>query len=312
MVERAPVVTPYRDVTLLGMPAPSSGGYTVAQILKCLEQFPLGDTAAGFGPGAVKTLHVMAESMRLAFSSRSVWMGDNDAVRLPLAGLTDPGYLAPRCAQIKVDSRIQNPAPGDPRNFDPAFLKSSASIASVAEEPGGTNTTHFTVIDRSGNVVTYTSTIESTWGSGITVPGYGFLLNNELTDFNSIPTANPGTASYNPGANDIAPGKRPRSSMAPLMVFDDGELVAAYGSPGGSTIINTVVNMTVNLIDHGMSVQQAIDAPRFHTSGREVFVESGFQPSLISGLRALAHAVSSQTEQGSVQAIVIDLNRMPT
>ena len=306
VVEREPVVTSYRDVTLLGMPAPSSGGYTVAQILKCLEQFPMGDTAAGFGPGAVKTLHVMAESMRLAFSSRSVWMGDNDAVPLPLAGLTDPGYLAPRCAQIKVDSRIQNPAPGDPRNFDPAFSKSNASIASVAEEPGGTNTTHFTVIDRSGNVVTYTSTIESTWGSGITVPGYGFLLNNELTDFNSIPTANPGTASYNPGANDIAPGKRPRSSMAPLLVFDDGELVAAYGSPGGSTIINTVVNMTVNLVDHGMSVQQAIDAPRFHTSGREVFVESGFQPSVLSGLRALGHTVSSQAEQGSVQAIVID------
>lgn len=306
IVERSPTVSKYRDVTLLGMPAPSSGGYTVAQILKCIEQFPMGDTAAGFGPGALKTIHVMAESMRLAFSSRNVWMGDADAVPLPLAGLTDPGYLAPRCAQIKVDSRMRNPEPGDPRNFDPAFSKSKATIASVPGEPGGTNTTHFTVMDRSGNVVTYTSTIESTWGSGITVPGYGFLLNNELTDFNSIPTANASSASYNPGANDVAPGKRPRSSMAPVMVFEDGQLVAAYGSPGGSTIINTVVNMTVNLIDHGMSVQEAIDAPRFHTSGGSLFVEAGFQQSVLNGLGALGHTVSNQTEQGSVQAIVID------
>jgi gamma-glutamyltranspeptidase/glutathione hydrolase len=176
----------------------------------------------------------------------------------------------------------------------------------VADEPGGINTTHFTVIDRSGNVVTYTSTIESTWGSGITVPGYGFLLNNELTDFNAVPTANPSAGSYNPGANDIAPGKRPRSSMAPVMVFEDGQLVAAYGSPGGSTIINTVVNMTVNLVDHGMSVQQAIDAPRFHSSGGELLVERGFQQPVLDGLRALGHTVNQQDEQGSVQAIVVD------
>ncbi len=306
VVERNPTVTAYRDLTLLGMPAPSSGGYTVSQILQCIEQFPMGDTAAGFGFGTRNTVHVMAEAMRLAFSSRRVWMGDNDFVRLPLVGLTDPGYLAPRCAQIKVDSRMDDPEPGDPRNFDPGFATTNATIASAADEPGGINTTHFTVIDRSGNVVTYTSTIESTWGSGITVPGYGFLLNNELTDFNAVPTANADNRAYNPGANDIAPGKRPRSSMAPVMVFDDGQLVAAYGSPGGSTIINTVVNMTVNLIDHGMSVQHAIDAPRFHTSGGALFMESGFPQSVLEGLRALGHTVNNQDEQGSVQAIIVD------
>ena len=177
----------------------------------------------------------------------------------------------------------------------------------MADEPGGINTTHFTVIDRSGNVVTYTSTIESAWGSGITVPGYGFLLNNELSDFNSVPTASPSAQAYNPGANDVAPGKRPRSSMAPMMIFkDDGALVAAYGSPGGSTIINTVVNMTVNLIDHGMSVQQAIDAPRFHTSGGDITVEYGFQQSVLDRLQALGHRVGKQAELGSVQAIVVD------
>jgi gamma-glutamyltranspeptidase/glutathione hydrolase len=309
--ERDPVVSQYRGATILGMPAPSAGGYAVAQILECIEQFPIGNAAAGFGPGALKTLHVMTESMRLAFSSRNAWMGDGDKVQLPLAGLTSPGYLAPRCAQIKTDRRMPTPPPGDPRNFDPAFTQSSALIAGNSYEPAGMDTTHISVIDRDGNVVTYTTSLSSNWGSGITVPGYGFLLNNQLNDFNLVPSAKSSPAAFNPGANDVAPGKRPRSSMAPVMVFKNDKLVAAYGSPGGSAIINAVVNMTVNLIDHNMSVQQAIDAPRFHTYGGPVEVEPGFRQAVLDGFKGLGHSITllsggKPVALGSVQAIVVD------
>jgi gamma-glutamyltranspeptidase/glutathione hydrolase len=305
--ERNPVVSQYRGATILGMPAPSAGGYAVAQILECIEQFPLGNAAAGYGPGSLNTVHVMTESMRLAFSSRNLWMGDGDKVQLPLTGLTAPGYLAPRCAQIKVASRMASAAAGDPRNFDPAFTTSNARIASSVAQPEGLDTTHISVIDRDGNVVAFTTSLSSNWGSGITVPGYGFLLNNQLNDFNTVPTE----TAFNPGANDVAPGKRPRSSMAPTMVFKNGQLVAAYGSPGGSAIINSVVNMTVNLIDHGMSVQQAIDAPRFHTFGGSIEIEPGFDPSVLNGLRALGHSITLSSggqplDLGSVQAIVVD------
>lgn len=309
--EREAVVSEYRGLTINGMPPPSSGGLTVTQILECLEQFDLGNTEAGFGPGAPATLHVMVESMRLAFSSRSVWMGDTDFVNLPIDGLTNADYLAERCSLISADARIADDlvVPGDPRQFDPAFsTPNNAAITAGAEGPVGIDTTHFTVIDADGNVVSWTSTIEGTWGSGMTVPGYGFLLNNELTDFNFVPQAIDTTDDFKPGANDVAAGKRPRSSMAPTLVFRDSSLVAAYGSPGGSTIINSVVNMTVNLFDHGMSVQEAIDAPRISSGGGSVSYE-GFDESATTALTDLGHTLrDAPSVIGSIQAIYIDEN----
>ena len=309
-VERDPVVSDYRGYQIHGMPSPSSGGYTVTQILECLEQFPLGDANAGFGAGAANTLHVMIESMRLAFSSRGVWMGDREFVDLPIAGLTSADYLAPRCAQISADSRIADDAvvPGDPRAFDPAFaVDTPAAISAATDGPAGIDTTHFTVIDANGNVVSWTSTIEGTWGSGITVPGYGFLLNNELTDFNFLPQADANPDDFKPGANDVAPNKRPRSSMAPTLVFTGGNFVAAYGSPGGSTIINSVVNITTNLIDHGMSVQEAIDAPRISSGGGSVSYEEAIPTETRDALTTLGHTLrDSPSVIGSVQAVVVD------
>ena len=312
---REPVVGDYRGITLKGMGPPSSGGQTVLQILKCLEQFPIGDEAAGFGFGATNTLHVMIESMRLAFASRSVWMGDADFVDLPVYGLISDGYLEPRCSSIELGSVIADPIDaGDPRPYDPNFasLGNTLMIAAVPQETEGVNTTHFSIVDRWGNAVSYTSTIEGTWGTGITVPGYGFLLNNEITDFNSAPTANgePEDEDYNPGANDVASFKRPRSSMSPVMLFKDGEFFAGYGSPGGSTIINSVVNMTLNIIDHGMSVQDAIDAPRLSqtSSGGSASHEEGFDEDVLQELRDLGHSVPERTSViGSVQAVVVDL-----
>ncbi|MFK8079921.1 MAG: gamma-glutamyltransferase [Granulosicoccus sp.] len=308
--ERQPVVSKYRGYTINGMPPPSSGGLTVAQILACIEQFPIGREDSGFGEGSVNTLHVMAESMLLAFSSRGVWMGDNDNLPLPIDGLLSPEYLAERCSLINTDARIaeEDVVPGDPRLFDPAFAVNNGSQVGTAEEGEvGIDTTHFTVIDANGLVVSWTSTIEGTWGSGITVPGYGFLLNNELTDFNSVPQANDSEENFAPGANDVAPNKRPRSSMAPTLVLNDGAFVAAYGSPGGSTIINSVVNMTVNLIDHGMTVQEAIDAPRISGGFGTVSYEEGFTEETLAGLRALGHNLRDEPSDGigSVQAVTV-------
>jgi len=308
--ERDPVVSDYRGFTLNGMPAPSSGGLTVTQILKCLEQFPLGSSDGGFGEGAASTYHVMIESMRLAFSSRSVWMGDTDFVDLPIAGLTNADYLASRCAQINTDTRIADDdiEPGDPRQFDPAFSTSEDSnITTAPQSQSGIDTTHFSIIDANGNVVSWTSTIEGTWGSGITVPGYGFLLNNELTDFNFLPQKNDDADDFKPGANDVAPNKRPRSSMSPTLLFKDNNFIAAYGSPGGSTIINSVVNITVNLIDHKMSIQQAIDAPRLSSSGGNIAFEDAIDISVRDTLVQLGHTFrDNPSVLGSVQAVVVD------
>ena len=311
---REPLVGHYRGWTLAAMPPPSSGGLSVLQMLGMLERHPLGDAAQGYGFGSPKTLHLMIEAMRLAFADRAVWIGDDDAVPVPTQGLLHPDYLASRAALIKTDSRMDTPQAGDPLPWGRHAARPSRA---GAESP---HTTHFSVVDRWGNAVSYTSTIEHTWGSGITVPGYGFLLNNELTDFNFAPSADAATG--NPGANDVAPGKRPRSSMAPTMLFRNGRLVAAYGSPGGATIINSVLNVTLNLIDHGMGMQQAIDAPRLsvtHAAGKigceggQDFMQPGFGIAAQDVLRRLGHeglgdsgSDACQARIGSVQAVGID------
>ena len=265
---RQPLSGTYRGTTVVTMPPPSGGGITVLQQLKMLERFPVGDKAQGFGFGDKNTLHVLIEGMRLSFADRNYWEGDADFVKVPTTGLLDAFYLAGRGALVKLDSALGAAAivPGNPLPRD---------AARVADPQEGTHTTHFVVADKEGNIVSYTTTVESLFGSGITVPGYGFILNNEMTDFNWPPTFNLATGDI--GANDVAPYKRPRSSMAPTLLFNkDGKPFAALGSAGGSRIINAVVQITSNLIDHGMSVEQAIDAPRISArAGGTVFCETG-------------------------------------
>jgi gamma-glutamyltranspeptidase/glutathione hydrolase len=306
---REPVTGDYRGFQIVSMPPPSSGGLTVIQILKLLERFPLGDASQGFGFGSTKTLHVMIEAMRLAYADRAVWMGDDDFIDLPSKGLLDDKYVALRSALIDPGARRPEIAPDDPRPFDTAALPAKVELAALAlPDEEGLNTTHFTVVDRDGNIVTYTSTIESAWGTGLMVPGFGFLLNNELTDFNRVPALNPDPEAFDPGANDVAPGKRPRSSMAPTMVFRDGRPLAAFGSPGGSTIIDTVVNVAINLIDHEMPVQEAVDAPRIAQTSANGATrrELGFSEAALAGLAALGHKLRDPAAIGSVQAVVVD------
>ncbi len=312
---RQPIVGDYRGYTMKSMSPPSSGGLTVIQMLKMLERFPMGNASQGFGFGATRTLNVMIEAMRLAFADRAVWMGDEDFVDVPKAGLLDDGYVAMRSALIDPDSRISEALPDDPRPYDTASLTFPVNLASLSAQPDRGHTTHFSVVDKWGNVVSYTTTIEAGWGTGIMVPGYGFLLNNELTDFNFTPRAGtdpPGDLDFDPGANDVAPFKRPRSSMSPSILFKGDKPIAAYGSPGGSTIINSVFQITLNLVDHGMTIQEAIDAPRVSSTtstptGSSISREAGFSEEVIQALEDLGHIFRSPGSIGSVQAVVIDL-----
>ena len=311
---REPVEGKYRGFRIVSMPPPSSGGLTVIYILKLLEQFPIGDAEQGFGFGSTKTMHVMIEAMRLAFADRAVWMGDTDFVDLPVNGIISDAYLATREGLIDADGNRMpdtQAVASDPRPFDFAGEVPKVKLAAInLPDLEGLNTTHYTIIDRDGNIVTYTNTIESGWGTGLMVPGFGFLLNNELTDFNGTPAANPDPNNFNPGANDVAPFKRPRSSMSPTMIFKGRKPVAAFGSPGGSTIIGTVANIAINLIDHEMTVQEAVDAPRVvQTSATGFFAtprrEIGFDLDEIQGLRDRGHNVRTPSVIGSAQTIVV-------
>jgi gamma-glutamyltranspeptidase/glutathione hydrolase len=323
---RAPIEGTYRGYQIKSMAPPSSGALTVIQILKLLERFPLGDASKGFGFGSVNTLNVMADSMRLAFADRGVWMADADFVPVPTKGLINDTYLAGRGAAITPGTRLLQPglpAPqngtllsGDPRQYETAGLAPGVRLAVAEPGPGTENgTTHFSVIDKWGNVVSYTNTIESGYGIGVfagykradgSFRNHGFLLNNELTDFNTTPSTNPWTGSD--GYNDVQPNKRPRSSMAPTMLFTpEGKPMLAYGSPGGATIINSVVNITVNLVDHKMGLQQAVDAGRISAAGAGsgVTLENRFPTSTADAMRALGYTVSTG-DVGSVQAVLID------
>jgi gamma-glutamyltranspeptidase/glutathione hydrolase len=317
----------YRGYKIKSMGPPSSGALTVIQILKQLERFPIDDVSQGYGFGSVKTLNVMAESMRLAFADRRDWMGDADFASVPTKGLIDAGYLADRSLLIQPGKVMPGLAPSsDPRPFDVAGLKAepmrNVALAAPSMENG---TTHFSVVDKWGNVVSYTNTIESGYGIGVfagypsadgTFRNHGFLLNNELTDFNTTSTDHPYIAGAI-GANDVEAGKRPRSSMAPTMLFSpDGKPLLAYGSPGGATIINSVVNVTMNLVDHKMTLQEAIDAARISVAGPGATVEGGrtlgtvtlesrFPAATVDAMKALGYNVGTG-DVGSVQAVLIE------
>jgi gamma-glutamyltranspeptidase / glutathione hydrolase len=315
---RMPVEGTYRGQKIKAMAPPSSGGLTLLQMLKMVERFPIADAAQGYGFGGANTLNVMAEAMRLAFADRSVWMGDADFVPVPMKGLLDPQYVATRSAMIVPGARMAvNPQPGDPRPYENPALKPGKRLAVAEPVTGpGETTTHFSVVDRWGNMVSYTNTIESSHGIGVfagytrgdgTFRNFGFLLNNELTDFNTMPTTNPYTGG--PGYNDVQPGKRPRSSMTPMMIVtSDGKPFIAYGSPGGASIINTVFNVTLNLVDHKMPIDEAIGAPRLSNTGTGsgLSIEAGFPQASIDALLALGYTATVASDIGSVQMVLID------
>jgi gamma-glutamyltranspeptidase / glutathione hydrolase len=247
---RAPTAIDYRGNRVYGMAPPSSGGSTDAEALNILEGFDLS------GADRALALHRYLEASRLAFADRNRWVGDPAYVHVPLAGLLSQRFADVRRCLIGDKALMSPVAPGDP--FPPfgTGCGSPGSAGSAADEPDG-STNHLTVVDRWGNVVSYTTTIEQVGGSAIAVPGWGFLLNNELTDFDPAPIHPPA-----PDPNLPAGGKRPRSSMAPTILLRDGRPWLAVGSPGGATIITTVLQILLNRLDFGMTLPQAIAAPR--------------------------------------------------
>jgi gamma-glutamyltranspeptidase/glutathione hydrolase len=247
-LDQAPAQVEYRGLDVYGMAPSSSGGTTVGEALNILDTVNLSEMTV---PGA---LHHYLEASALAFADRGKYVGDPAFVDVPTAALTDPLFGKERACEIDPLRAAEKPvAPGDVSTYDGAC---PAAAAAPADEKDTENisTTNLTVADKWGNVVEYTLTIEQTGGSGIVVPGRGFLLNNELTDFSTV---------YDPtDPNRIEPGKRPRSSMSPTIILEDGEPFLALGSPGGSTIITTVLQTILNRVDLGMDISDAIAAPR--------------------------------------------------
>lgn len=291
---QAPTRTSYRALDVYGMAPSSSGGTTVAQALNMLEKTDLSKLSER------DYLHRYIEASRIAFADRGRWVGDPAAEDVPTKGLTSQRFADSRACLIKGDAVLKSPvAPGDPTHpAKPGSCDTRGHAAPTTYE--GENTTHLTVADKWGNVVAYTLTIEQTGGSGITVPGRGFLLNNELTDFSFAP-ADP--AVHDP--NLPGPGKRPRSSMSPTIVLDGRQPVLALGSPGGATIITTVLQTLLNHLERGMPLVDAIAAPR---ASQRNAAQTELEPGLWNGpqrarLEALGHSFKQNPEIGAATGV---------
>jgi len=246
---RPPTHVIYRGLDIYGMAPPSSGGTTIGEALNILSGWPMGSE-----PRAQALFHYL-EASRLAFADRGAYVGDSDYVPVPISGLLDKRFAATRRCLVHQSALTSPVAPGDP--FAPYSSPCTTGAAAPAIGREGTSTNHLVTADKWGNIVSYTNTIEQLAGSGMTVPGAGFLLNNEMTDFDFAPAT---PAMYDP--NLPAPGKRPRSSMSPTIVLRHGQPWLVVGSPGGSTIITTVLQTLINRIDFNMSLPAAIAAPR--------------------------------------------------
>lgn len=241
---RTPLRSKYRGYEFVTMPPPSSGGAVLINILNMLEPHRLSE----LGFHSADSLHLVFESMKRAFADRAEWMGDTDFVKVPLSGLLNPKYALERAKSIQMDKATPSSEIkfGEPTKY---------------ESP---ETTHYVVADKLGNVVSNTYTLNGSFGAGVMAKGTGVLLNNEMDDFTSKPGSPNMYGLLQNEKNAIAPKKRPLSSMTPTIVLKDGKLFFAVGSPGGPTIINTVLQTSLNIVDFGMNIQEAIDAPRFH------------------------------------------------
>jgi gamma-glutamyltranspeptidase/glutathione hydrolase len=284
----------YHGYDVLGPRPSTNGGVVVLEALGLIREFRASNPDYAWGFGSRNSLHVFLEAMRLALADRDMWLGDERFSPVPTDALLNAEYLADRSKLIGGETVIPGvPAPGNPS----AYLVSAAAVEEGEREVG--HTTHFSIIDRWGNAVVMTSTVADAFGSGITVPGYGFLLNDSLTLFNLTPRANPATG--NPGANDAGPGKRPMGSMAPTLILKDGEPFAATGTYGGGFIPSVVLNVVLNLIEYGMPLQEAVDAPRLWTAVArgDAAVNLGLA-SAIEPLRAMGHVAPPLGLAGNV------------
>jgi gamma-glutamyltranspeptidase/glutathione hydrolase len=285
-VIRAPVRGSYRGYDIVSMPQPSSGGVVLLETLNILEGFPMPDMKRGSAP----SLHVMIEAMKRAYADRARYLGDPAFVSAPVATLITKDYAARQRAGIDLDH---------------ATPWTDALSAVPPRE--GSNTTHFSVVDSLGNAVSNTYTLNFSYGVGLVAEGTGVLLNNELDDFTAAPGASNAYGLVGFEANLPGPGKRPLSSMSPTIVLKDGKPVLVTGSPGGSRIISTVLQVVVNVLDYNMDVAAAVAAPRLHHQWLpdEVRIERGFSDDTLAALRAKGHRVVEPMGQTSANSIAV-------
>ncbi|MBK9167985.1 MAG: gamma-glutamyltransferase [Bryobacterales bacterium] len=287
VTERTPLRGQYRGYDILTAPPPSSGGIGILQMLGMLE----GSDYAAAGAGSAAVIHRLAETMRRFFADRSEHFGDPDFVDVPVSRLLSPVYIRERAASI--EARATPSAAIRPGSFDG---RESAE------------TTHYSIVDAEGNAVAVTYTLNGGYGNGVTAKGLGFLLNNEMDDFAARPGAANNSGVIQGEKNAIAPRKRPLSSMTPTIVSRGGRLAMVIGSPGGPTIINTVLQVFLNVADFGMNIQEAVDWPRIHHQWMpdELRMEKGFSPDTQALLRGKGHTLRIVGGQGDCHAILFD------
>ncbi|UTW59810.1 gamma-glutamyltransferase [Kordiimonas sp. SCSIO 12603] len=292
--EREPIVGTYRGFKVVTMPPPSSGGIHVVQMLNVLEGYDM----AAEGHNSAGYIHRLTETMKYAYADRSKWLGDPDYFNVPRAALTDKNYAAEIRGKIKLDRATPSteiaPAPKLPRESH--------------------DTTHFSVMDKAGNMVANTYTLNFTYGNSKSVDKAGFLLNNEMDDFSAKPGVPNAFGLLGGEANAIEPGKRPLSSMTPTFLFKDGKPLMATGSPGGSRIITTVLQTILNVMDFGMNAQAATSVPRFHHQWfpDKIYTEAGFSLDTRRILAKMGHDVSLDPVKGRVGVLGAEQSVMMT
>ncbi len=288
--ERPALRGTYRGHEILTMAPPSSGGVALLQMLNLLEPYDLGS----LGFAGSRSTHLLVEVMKRAYADRARWLGDPEHYAVPLEGLVSKAYADVRRAGIRSD-RVTQTEPGKPDGA-----------------PESDDTTHFSVVDAAGNAVACTTTINSTFGSGLVVEGAGFLLNNEMDDFSAKPGVPNQFGLIGGTANAVGPGKRPLSSMTPTIVIADGRVRLVLGSPGGGRIINTVLQVVVNVLDHGMPIETAVAAPRVHHQWRPDVVRwerNALAPDVRTVLQGMGHVLADRPLAiGRCQAIEIAID----
>ncbi|MEN6670672.1 gamma-glutamyltransferase [Psychrobacter sp. B38] len=286
-IAREPVKGNYRGYEIVSMPPPSSGGIHIIQILNILEGYPLKD----YGQNSAQTIHLMAEAMQLAYADRAEYLGDSDFIDVPASGLTSQAYAD------KLRGLI------DPNKATPAStIKANNPLPYESDQ-----TTHFSVVDKDGNAIANTYTLNFSYGTGLVADGTGILLNNEMDDFSAKPGVPNGYGLLGGEANAVEANKRPLSSMSPTLVFKDDKPYIVTGSPGGSRIITTVLQVISNVIDHDMNIAEATHAPRIHDQWLpdEIRIEKALNVDTIKKLESMGHTVSPQAAMGSTQSIMV-------
>ena len=293
--DREPVRGTYRGYEIISAPPPSSGGTALIESLNIVEGYDL----AKLGNRSAQAIHLISEAFRRAFFDRAEFLGDPDFARIPVAQLIDKKYAA--AWRETIDPAHASPSKDLKRPAVFSELEQYAAEHPPAAAPHESyHTTHYSVVDAEGNAVAVTTTINGWFGSRVTADGLGFLLNNEMDDFSAKPGAANSYGLLQGAANAIGPGKRPLSSMTPTIVVHDGKPVMVLGSPGSSKIITTVANILMGVVDYGMNIQEAVNAPRFHHQWMPdvVIVEKWFSPDTVNALRQMGYTVQIGLHDG--------------